>query len=157
NCNVHRECNVKWVRDICVVANIWRFTMRTIRYLCLCMVGLLSGCAAGPQVSARQLPLRRVVVYRNGVGYYERAGRVHRNGLQFDVRSARVGDFLATLAIMERGPSSVRAASFPIKMDGPEHKPNGVATVTLELDGRDHDLQVGYVAETPVWRPSYRL
>jgi hypothetical protein len=29
--------------------------------------------------------------------------------------------------------------------------------VVLELDGKAHDLQVGYVAETPVWRPSYRL
>ncbi len=27
----------------------------------------------------------------------------------------------------------------------------------LSLDGKAHDLQVGYVAESPVWRPSYRL
>ena len=30
-------------------------------------------------------------------------------------------------------------------------------TVTLALDGRERNLVVGYVAETPVWRPSYRL
>jgi hypothetical protein len=30
-------------------------------------------------------------------------------------------------------------------------------TVELSLDGRQHDLQVGYVAASPVWRPSYRL
>ncbi|MBK8257494.1 MAG: hypothetical protein IPK82_33100 [Polyangiaceae bacterium] len=29
--------------------------------------------------------------------------------------------------------------------------------MTLTLDGAEHDLLVGYVAETPVWRPSYRL
>jgi hypothetical protein len=29
--------------------------------------------------------------------------------------------------------------------------------VTLELDGEQHDLTVGYLAETPLWRPSYRL
>jgi hypothetical protein len=33
----------------------------------------------------------------------------------------------------------------------------GLKTVVLSLDGRAHDLQVGYVAESPVWRPSYRL
>jgi hypothetical protein len=27
----------------------------------------------------------------------------------------------------------------------------------LELDGNTHDLQVGYITEAPVWRPSYRL
>ena len=27
----------------------------------------------------------------------------------------------------------------------------------MALDGREHDLQVGYIAQTPVWRPSYRL
>jgi len=27
----------------------------------------------------------------------------------------------------------------------------------MSLDGQEHDLQVGYIAETPVWRPSYRL
>lgn len=27
----------------------------------------------------------------------------------------------------------------------------------LRLDGKQHDLAVGYVAETPVWRPSYRV
>jgi hypothetical protein len=33
----------------------------------------------------------------------------------------------------------------------------GLETVVLSLDGKAHDLQVGYVAESPVWRPSYRL
>jgi hypothetical protein len=27
----------------------------------------------------------------------------------------------------------------------------------MELDGREHELAVGYIAEAPVWRPSYRL
>lgn len=27
----------------------------------------------------------------------------------------------------------------------------------LQLDGKQHELQVGYVTEAPVWRPSYRL
>ena len=38
----------------------------------------------------------------------------------------------------------------------PDQK-KGLQTVVLALDGKQHDLQVGYVAESPVWKPSYRL
>jgi hypothetical protein len=90
-----------------------------------------------------------------------------------------VGDFLATLAIVERGGSSVQAASFPldVSQDDPEApdpqfmrmleawdnpkqaQPSRekLRDVTLRLDGKQHDLAVGYVAATPVWRPSYRI
>jgi hypothetical protein len=30
-------------------------------------------------------------------------------------------------------------------------------TVVMEMDGLEHELAVGYIAEAPVWRPSYRL
>ncbi len=60
------------------------------------------------------LPIRKVVVYRNGVGYFERSGEVDGESVQFRMRQRMVGDFLATLAIVERGGSSVQAASFPL-------------------------------------------
>ena len=138
------------------------------------------GCASvPPPVQVDGLPLKRVVIYRNGVGYFERVGHVEAERVTFRVRQSEVGDFLATMAVLEKGGSSVRSASFPMKLDDdddapaqepqgaylkpstPEKKekkdPNGLVTVSLELDGKQHDLQVGYVAETPVWRPSYRL
>ncbi|MGO8998966.1 MAG: hypothetical protein ACLQVI_37040, partial [Polyangiaceae bacterium] len=34
------------------------------------------GCAATPQVQVESLALKRVVIYRNGVGYFERGGHV---------------------------------------------------------------------------------
>jgi hypothetical protein len=145
-----------------------------------------AGCVHEPSVSAEGLSLRRVVVYRNGVGYFERAGHIQADKVYFKVKGTEVGDFLATLAVIEKGGSSVRSASFPIKTlnsseEPPEPAPppvptdeyaparpvpkppvkkndaNKLETVVLELDGRAHDLEVGYVAETPVWRPSYRL
>ncbi len=110
--------------------------------------------------TASSLPLKRVVVYRNGVGYFERQGRVEGDNVGFRVLQSDVGDFLATLAVMERGGSSVRAAAFPM----PEERagrspaqPEQRRTVTLSLDGKRHDLVVGYTVETPIWRPSYRL
>jgi hypothetical protein len=121
------------------------------------------GCAAGAQVQS-DLPIKRVVIYRNGVAYFERAGHVDGDDVRFKMRQSEVGDFLATLAVMEHGGSSVRAAAFPLKdvtgkpKDGEtENRENALRTVVLSLDGRVHDLQVGYVAAAPVWRPSYRL
>lgn len=149
----------------------------------------LVGCARGPDVESA-LSLQRVVIYRNGVGYYERRGHVDEPEVAFKVRTERIGDFLATLAVMEQGGSSVRSASFPVDIDkkkdqdddeeeadDDEAQPNvgygfpmppkppkkkkkpkdDRETVRLTLDGNEHDLVIGYVAETPVWRPSYRL
>src|SRR5512133_2750704 len=125
---------------------------------------LLAACAHGPGVSSEQLPLTRVVVYRNGVGYFERSGTVKGDKIEFKVRPSHVGDFLATLAVVERGGSSVRAASFPMRSEAKagagDAKAKGddeLQTVTLELDGETHALAVGYVTEQPLWRPSYRL
>jgi hypothetical protein len=99
------------------------------------------------------------------------------------MRQRMVGDFLATLAIVERGGSSLKAASFPLEMDKddatlqdprfdrmlqawdrpgepprPVPKPDDrLRKVILSLDGKEHDLAVGYVAATPLWRPSYRV
>ncbi|WP_437517430.1 hypothetical protein [Sorangium sp. So ce1099] len=149
---------------------------------------LLAGCARGPDVDASGLALRRVVIYRNGVAYFERRGLIDADQVTFRVRKEKVGDFLATLAVIEAGGSSVRSASFPVEVDdaseeddapaepGPEvttaprppkdkaakdgdkkRDKDELESVKLTLDGREHDLVVGYVAETPVWRPSYRL
>src|SRR5215212_5127241 len=86
----------------------------------LSMVALALGCALGaacatqPPVTAPGLALKKVVIYRNGVGYFERGGRVHSDRVQFRVRKDEVGDFLATLAVLERGGSSVKSAAFPL-------------------------------------------
>ncbi len=143
--------------------------------------GLSLGCARGPDIEATGLGLKRVVIYRNGVGYFEREGHVDTDQVTFRVRNEKVGDFLATLAVIEKGGSSVRSASFPVAVDKHDdadedededprfqvllkpppakkkEKKDKLETVKLTLDGKEHDLIVGYVAETPVWRPSYRL
>lgn len=127
---------------------------------------LASACATRPAVNADGLQLRRVVIYRNGVAYFEREGRVSTDRVGFRVRGDEVADFLASFAVIEKGGSSVKAASFPLKHEEPvvenvQKMPvdpkRRLETVVMELDGREHDLAVGYIAEAPVWRPSYRL
>jgi hypothetical protein len=150
--------------------------------VCALAASFSLGCAHG-DLRVDGLPLRKVVIYRNGVGYFERSGEVDGDSVQFRMRQRMVGDFLATLAIVERGGSSVHAASFPLDVsaddptapdpqfmrmldawDHPEvpqdsrnNGRNKLRDVILRLDGKQHDLAVGYVAATPVWRPSYRI
>jgi hypothetical protein len=150
--------------------------MTPIRSCLFLLLVATAGCARGPNVTTEQLPLRKVVVYRNGVGYFQRSGEVDSDKVTFKMRRSMVGDFLATLAIVERGGSSVRAASFPLDIEEFEEQPpmplsekgpprplpppkplDPLREVAIELDGKEHDLLVGYVAKTPVWRPSYRV
>ncbi len=145
--------------------SIARRPARCSRLLSPCALALTlavaSGCGRSAAVqTASSLPLQRVVIYRNGVGYFERQGHVEDGEVRFRVTQREVGDFLATLAVMERGGSSVRAAAFPLpeeRADGAPPPADARRTVTLALDGRAHDLLVGYTVETPIWRPSYRL
>ncbi len=96
------------------VGSLGRFTS-TAALVAGC--GLALGCAHGPDVAVSGLGLKRVVIYRNGVGYFERAGRVDAEQVTFKIRSEKVGDFLATLAVIEQGGSSVRSASFPVELE----------------------------------------
>ncbi|MBI5501973.1 MAG: DUF4139 domain-containing protein [Deltaproteobacteria bacterium] len=72
-----------------------------------------------PQVAA-ELPVQRVVLYRNGVGYFERAGKVTGDEIHFKVREHQVGDFLASLAVVARDGKPVEFVSFPIKKEEKE-------------------------------------
>jgi len=164
-----------------------RLRLAPLVSLAICASATLTlGCASEAILSTDHLPVRRVIVYRNGVAYFERGGKVDSGEVRFKMKQAEVGDFLATLAVMEKGGSSVRSAAFPLDSGEPEagdpppedgaHGPaakrepltpqeeadaadrkKGMRTVVLALDGKEHELQVGYVAASPVWRPSYRL
>lgn len=88
--------------------------MRT-RMLVLGGLFLLSACGGGPAVrGSGDLPVRRVVLYRNGVGYFERSGAFDGQELEFGVRQSDVGDFLSSLTAIERTPGGVRSVSFEV-------------------------------------------
>jgi hypothetical protein len=145
----------------------------------------LTGCAGGSAVlTSEALPIKRVVLYRNGVGYFERTGSFDGDQLMFQVRQPDVGDFLSSLTAITRRGGRVRSISFevpepeeavappapPMPPFGPMAAPQPVPTpgtdeedesprvdVTMRLDGDEHDLTVAYVVAAPIWRPSYRV
>ena len=63
-----------------------------------------SGCASARAVTPpihTQAALGRVVVYRNGVAYFERRALVKGNELTLEVPGQRLDDFLKSLTRME--------------------------------------------------------
>jgi hypothetical protein len=55
-----------------------------------------------PNETAAKLPVRRVVLYKNGVGYFEHLGRVRGNqDMHVDFTSAQLNDVLKSLTVLD--------------------------------------------------------
>src|SRR5580700_2102989 len=56
----------------------------------------------GSSESAAKLPVRRVVLYKNGVGYFEHLGRVRGSqDVHIDFTSAQLNDVLKSLTVLD--------------------------------------------------------
>src|SRR5262249_36803485 len=54
------------------------------------------------ETTSEKLPVRRVVLYKNGVGYFEHTGRVRGSqGLKIDFTSAQLNDVLKSLTVLD--------------------------------------------------------
>ena len=80
---------------------------------------LLAGCSDQARVryptTDHSLELSRVVLYRNGIGYFERRGGVDGSELKIKVRKDQVNDMLKSLTIVDR--KSGRAVSVSMPLD----------------------------------------
>lgn len=123
-------------------------------------VGLLAGalsisaCAANmPRPIQTDVPLGRVVVYRNGVASFERRAIVNGNRLTLQVPGERLDDFLKSLSVTDARTGKLVPVSYKTLAGGSD-----VATICIELPtAGSHDLRISYVTESPAWKPTYRL
>ena len=105
---------------------------RTLLVLSLTLAAL-AACASGARsrhpslTQAPPLELDRVVLYRNGVGYFERAGTISGDVLTLKVRKDQVNDLLKSLTVVER--SSGRAVSVSMPLDPQTWANAAVATL----------------------------
>jgi len=121
--------------------------------LAVCAGTLLSGCAAQVRPIRSEAALGRVVVYRNGVAYFERRAIVHGDRFTLEVPAERLDDFLKSLSVVDGKSGNAVPISFPT-LDHAE----GTTTVTVELPKPgEYDLRISYVTESPAWKPTYRL
>jgi hypothetical protein len=116
----------------------------------------LSGCATRtvpPRPVETNAALGKVVVYRNGVAYFERYARLQGNSLSLRVPGERLDDILKSLSVVDRATGKPVPASFPTL----EHVGDEVEIVLELPNPAPKELRISYVTESPAWKPSYRL
>lgn len=86
---------------------------------------VLSGCSAlvnpapgGQAGAAKELPVRKVVLYQNGVGYFERRGKVSGNTLELRVRPDQINDVLKSLTVLDLSGGKPSSVSLPVERTG---------------------------------------
>ena len=156
------------------------------------MVGLMRGCrvlavvALGLAVGAgcsrkKELTLRNVVLYQNGIGYFEHEGVIKRDVLRIHVRQYEINDLLKTLTVIggESDDEAVATTTVSTSVEkktrakvsrgkSPKHALHeNDKNATDDADRRAVDVHlhgavgrrvtVAYAVPTPAWRPTYRL
>ena len=78
----------------------------------------LAGCGGAKRfrypTADSPLKLDRVVLYRNGVGYFERTGKIDGDLLTLKVRKDQVNDLLKSLTVVERKSGKAVSVSMPL-------------------------------------------
>ena len=78
----------------------------------------LAGCGGAKRfrypTADSPLKLDRVVLYRNGVGYFERTGKIDGDLLTLKVRKDQVNDLLKSLTVVERRSGKAVSVSMPL-------------------------------------------
>jgi hypothetical protein len=121
--------------------------------LFLLSVPFATGCSSTTSFVKSDTTLGRVVVYRNGVAYYERHAVVKGDTLRLTVPGDKVDDFLKSLTVVDAKTGKPAPVSYPTGTHG------GTIDMKIELPsgGQGRDLKLTYVTEAPSWKPSYRL
>ena len=138
-----------------------------MKRLFVCSMLLIAGCGARatkPAVrpDAARMPaltqdttLGRVVVYRNGVAYFERHAHVTGDALVLRVPADKIDDLLKSLTVTDQQTKLPAPVAYRTEV-GTEK--DAVVEMTINLSGpAPHDLLLSYVAEAPAWKPSYRV
>jgi hypothetical protein len=114
----------------------------------------LAGCSHNIKSITTDAVLGRVVIYRNGVAFYERTAHVVDGRVTVLVPRDRVDDFLKSLTVVDPTTRKPLAVSIPRQ----ESDSGSYLTMSLETVGHEQgDVLLTYVTESPAWKPSYRV
>jgi hypothetical protein len=135
-----------------------------VAVLWLLLVAFSSGQSSTPPAnqadSAARLPVTRVILYKNGVGYFEHAGHVRGSqDVNVDFTTAQLNDVLKSLTVLDLGKGRITGVSYnsnaPLaKRLGSLHLPVGDNPTTAQfLDAlRGARLEVKSGSETATGR-----
>jgi hypothetical protein len=131
--------------------------MRTIvsGFAACSLLGLVGCGTTTSYVHSDTTTLGRVVVYRNGVAYFERFARVDDDKLTLAVPADKVDDFLKSLSVVDAKSGEPAPVAYPTS---PQPTGTGLVDMSIRLPGHGpHELRLSYVTEAPAWKPSYRV
>ena len=118
-------------------------------------LALLVGCASQSSFVRSDTVLGRVVVYRNGMAYFERFAQLDEDTLRLRVPADKVDDFLKSLTVVDALTGLPAPVSYPSTdtLSG-----TSLVDMSIGVSGpRPHKLRLSYVTEAPAWKPSYRI
>lgn len=129
-------------------------TRRSTSLLFAALLLALPACAARRDavLASPEAPLGRVIIYRNGVAYFERQTEVDGT-LSLRVPTDRVDDFLKSLTVTDVQTGSSLPVSYPTA-------PTAVGEwidMAIALPPGRRTVSIAYVTESPAWKPSYRV
>ncbi len=114
----------------------------------------LAGCSTYSSfVDSEDSALGRVVVYRNGIAYFERQARVESNRLSLSVPHDKIDDFLKSLTVRDAKSGKTYPVSFPTQ----KANADGTVDMIIQVPQGSADVILSYITESPAWKPSYRL
>ncbi len=115
----------------------------------------LSGCGGlDSHVQTDDFALGRVVVYRNGIAYYERRTTAVDDRLTLTVPQDKVDDFLKSLTVADARTGKTVPVGYPTR--GASRGEDVDMTVSLP-PGTHGELVLTYITDAPAWKPSYRV
>jgi hypothetical protein len=119
-----------------------------------CVLLALAGCHFHGRDHVDGGVLGRIVIYRNGVAFYERHATVEDGKLTVHVPRDKVDDFLKSLTVVDPVTHKQLSVTIPRK----EADDGNYLTMTVETADKQHaDVLLTYVTEAPAWKPSYRV
>ncbi|MEZ4431431.1 MAG: hypothetical protein R3F65_03395 [bacterium] len=127
-----------------------------MRHAFLLLASLLAAtaCTSHETYVKTDSALGRVVVYRNGIAYYERRARPTGEQLLLTVPQDKVDDFLKSLTVTDARTGHTIPVSYPTRgaSEGDQ------VQMTLQLPpGTGEELVITYITDAPAWKPSYRV
>ena len=131
--------------------------MRTTALTALLLTsGLTAACGTyASHVEADDATLGRVVVYRNGIAYYERTAQVTDGVLSLTVPGDKINDFLKSLTVKDAKTGETLPVSFPT---AGTNASDGKVEMRVQIaESGVHDVVLTYITESPAWKPSYRV
>ncbi len=134
--------------------------MRTWNFLAAAgLAPCLTACAGA--APTRDLGLKHIVLYQNGVAYFERSGVLAGDRMRLRFKEHDVDDVLKTLVVVEQGgraaggKRSTVTALLPQKKTGEGEDSTWIDVVLSPHPSRD--ISIAYAVPSAAWKSAYRV